>query len=73
MNPKFDTMRLLVIAVIIIGCWRSSVAQDDIPSTPFEAIVWLEKERNTVKRNSNGDVVEIVIDYVPDVFVIGDL
>ena len=48
------------------------VAQE-MPATPIEAIAWLEAEQNTIEKNENGEVVRIIIDYVPDVFVLGDL
>lgn len=49
------------------------LAQDRMPSTRYEAIAWLESERNTVTKNDDGEVTEIIIDYVPDIFVVGDL
>ena len=62
----------LAIATLV---WipRPAVAQDPMPSTPHEATVWLEEARNTVQKNEVGEVTEIIIDYVPDVFVVGDL
>ena len=64
---------LALVCVLVVPSGFVAFAQDEIPSTQFEAISWLENERNTVKRDANGDVVEIIIDYVPDIFVIGDL
>jgi len=49
------------------------LAQDRMPSTRYEAIAWLEASRNTVTKNDSGEVTEIIIDYVPDIFVVGDL
>jgi F-box/leucine-rich repeat protein 14 len=71
---RFPILCLLaLVCVLVVPSGFVAFAQDEIPSTQFEAISWLENERNTVKRDANGDVVEIIIDYVPDIFVIGDL
>ena len=72
MVPRPNIICSLALAIVILGS-SNGRCQDEIPATQFEAIAWLEGVRNTVKRNAEGDVVEIVINYVPDVFVIGDL
>lgn len=67
-----------------LGCWLvANVAlvvastcawgQAMIPGTPDDAVEWLQNTGNQVKRNALGQVEEVTIDYVPDVFVLGDL
>ncbi len=49
------------------------VAQETIPASPYEAEQWLITENNSVKKNELGQVVEVILDYVPAMFVVGDL
>ena len=44
-----------------------------IPPTPFEARIWIKNSSNSFKENELGQVTSVTIDYVPRVFVIGDL
>ena len=44
-----------------------------IPATPFEAKIWLKRSRNSYVENELGQVVQVNIEYVPRVFVVGDL
>ena len=44
-----------------------------IPSTPYEAKLWLKNSSNSYETNDVGEVVKVNIEYVPRVFVLGDL
>lgn len=62
-----------VVALSLLALVGPAAGQDRIPNTPLEAIRWLEDESNTVVTNDDGEVTEVIIDYVPSMFVVGDL
>ena len=64
---------LLLVCCASFGNANRLVAQDRMPSTIYEAIAWMESHSNTVVKNDEGEVTEVIIDYLPNVFVVGDL
>ena len=69
-----EVVILLVLLATLLAAWTGEIsAQQAMPNTKYEAIEWLKRERNTVVRNEKGEVTGIVIDYIPDSFVVGDL
>ena len=76
---KFVGIRMQLVVLLFLVCCASFldteklIAQDRMPSTVYEAVAWLESQHNTVTKNDDGEVTEVVIDYIPKVFVVGDL
>ena len=76
---QFVGIKMQLVGLLFLLCCASFgnpkklVAQDRMPSTIYEAVTWLESQRNTVTKNDDGEVTEVIIDYIPDIFVVGDL
>ena len=76
---KFVNTKIQLFGLMVLVCCASLanasklVAQDRMPSTTYEAVNWLESQRNTVTKNDEGEVSEVIIDYIPTIFVVGDL
>jgi Leucine-rich repeat (LRR) protein len=66
-------LRILGLCLLVGSSCNGTFGQTSIPSTPYEAQVWLHNSSNSFKTNERGEVIEVTIDYVPRVFVIGDL
>ncbi len=66
--------KISVICLFAISLVNSTVGQNSsIPSTPYEAKIWLKSSSNSYEENELGQVVRVKIEYVPRVFVVGDL
>lgn len=73
-SPSISFPLLLVgLACAFFSITGSTAGQTTIPSTPFEAEAWLKNSSNHCVKNKRGFVTEVSIDYVPRVFVVGDL
>ena len=60
------------ILVSILVFASASFAQRPIPGNPQDAIQWLIDSGNSVVRKE-GEVTSVTIDYIPQIFVVGDL
>ena len=67
-------MRSLIFISVLVSVFASSTvwAQRPIPGNREDAISWLEDAGNTVTK-TDGLVTSIIIDYLPEIFVVGDL
>ena len=68
-----NVLKILALCLFLGLLCRETFGQNSIPSTPYEAQIWLRNSSNSSKTNERGEVIEVTIDYVPRVFVIGDL
>ena len=76
LRPELSTRLLLLVAILTLANVTARAAyavQETIPTSEYAAALWLREAANTINFNEDNHVQEVIIDYVPQLFTIGDL